>query len=293
MRGYYLSSEAAGLRVDVERDYALGPPDRWANFGADLSATALALQAGDKATLETTFHEGRPVWVISLSGGLAGPLSLDPDETALITIDQRTCLPTRFQALQDGVLKLEMTWKNMRIDEPLPDSAFTFAPPKGVKVFHSDDGFRRLPLARIASAEGYVTLVPGWLPSGYAQRWSAAAARSSTANGLTRGRRVVAIQYTRGFDALTVTTRRVRDPRSAAVNDPVEVEPHWGNLVSREVRLRSGAFAGVTARVVVAPRITIPHLYAVKDDVLLTVAGGATAKELIAVAESLQPYRPW
>ncbi len=38
--------------------------------------------------------------------------------------------------------------------------------------------------------------------------------------------------------------------------------------------------------------ITTPHLYAVKNDVLLTVARGATTKELIAIAESLRPYRP-
>ncbi len=292
VRDYYLSSEAPGLRTDVTKDAPLGPPDRWADFGVDLSATALALQAGGKATVNTTSYEGRPVWVISMSGGLAGPLSLDPHETALITIDQRTCLPTRFQAVQDGVVKLEMNWKNMRIDEPLPDSAFTFAPPKDVRVYHSDGGFRRLPLAGITSAKGYVTLVPGWLPSGYAQRWCAAAARSSTANGATKGRHVVAIKYTRGFDALTVTTRRVRDPRSAATNDPFEVEPNWGEIVSQDIKLTAGAFAGVTARVVVAPRITIPHLYAVKDDVLLTIAGGASAKELVAIAESLRPYRP-
>jgi hypothetical protein len=114
--------EASRLRVDVTKGLPLGPPDVWSIYsGADLSAaaaTALALQAGGKATLEATSLRGRPVWVISLSGGLAGPLSTDPDETALITIDRQTCLPTRFQAVQDGVLKLEMAWRNVRIDEP-------------------------------------------------------------------------------------------------------------------------------------------------------------------------------
>ena len=36
----------------------------------------------------------------------------------------------------------------------------------------------------------------------------------------------------------------------------------------------------------------IPHLYAVKDHAMLTVAGGVTADELVEIAESLQRYRP-
>jgi hypothetical protein len=109
---------------------------------------------------------------------------------------------------------------------------------------------------------------------------------------VTEGRDVVALQYVRGFDALTVTTRTVADPHAAATIDPIEPDTSWADLVRRDVRLTAGAFAGVTARVVVASYTTIPHLYAVKNGVLLTVAGGATAEELIAIAESLWPYPP-
>jgi hypothetical protein len=56
------------------------------------------------------------------------------------------------------------------------------------------------------------------------------------------------------------------------------------------VTLTGGAFSGATAYVVVAPGIMVPHLHAVKGNLMLTVVGAATAKELIAVAESLQPY---
>jgi hypothetical protein len=58
------------------------------------------------------------------------------------------------------------------------------------------------------------------------------------------------------------------------------------------VKLGAGAFGGVTARVVVGPRISAPHLYAVKDGMLLIVAGSASADELIRIAESLETYRP-
>jgi outer membrane lipoprotein-sorting protein len=278
-------------RVEVTTGYPLGPPDRWANEQFDISATARALQADGAATLETASYDGRPVWVVSGSKQAAAP-GLSDDETYSITIDQQTCLPTRVQMFAGGVLQLDYSLHNARIDEPLPDTAFSFAPPKGAKVVPNDARFRRVPLATIASTPGRVVLLPTWLPAGYVQRWTAVAARSTTANGVTEGRDVVALQYVRGFDALTVTTRTVADPHAAASIDPVEPDTSWADLVSRDVRLTAGVFAGVTARVVVASYTTIPHLYAVKDGVLLTVAGGATAEELIAIAESLHPYRP-
>ena len=62
------------------------------------------------------------------------------------------------------------------------------------------------------------------------------------------------------------------------------------DLVRTETRITSGAFAGTTAWIVVATQSSAPHLWAVKDGVLLTIAGGATAEELLAVADSLQVY---
>jgi hypothetical protein len=43
--------------------------------------------------------------------------------------------------------------------------------------------------------------------------------------------------------------------------------------------------------VVIAP-LTIPHLWAVKDGFLLTVGGDASAKQLLAVANSMETYAP-
>jgi hypothetical protein len=278
-------------RVEVTTGYPLGPPDRWANEQFDISATARALQAGGAATLESASYDGRPVWVVSGSKQAAAS-GLSDDETYSITIDQQTCLPTRVQMFSVGVLQLDYSLRDVRVDEPLPDTAFTFAAPKGATVVRKDGGFRRVPLHRIGPESRRVTLLPAWLPAGYVHRWTAVAARATTANGMMEGRDVVALQYVRGFDALTVTTRIVTYPRAAAKIDPVEPDTSWADLVHRDVRLTSGAFAGVVARVVVAPYITTPHLYAVKDDVLLTVSGSATAEELIAIVESLRSYRP-
>ena len=159
-----------------------------------------------------------------------------------------------------------------------------------MKITYSDAGFRRWSLARIAATPGYVVLLPTRLPAGYRLQWVAAAERSTTANEVTEGRDVTALQYVRGFDGLTVTTRTVSDPEQAARFDPVDWETSYAHLVTRDVTLTGGAFSGATAHVVVAPGIMVPHLYAVKGNVMLTVVGAATAKELLAVAESVQPY---
>ena len=62
------------------------------------------------------------------------------------------------------------------------------------------------------------------------------------------------------------------------------------DLTRTEAEITSGAFAGVPAHIAVATQSSAPHLWAVKDGVLLTIAGGATAEELLAVADSLQVY---
>ena len=131
--------------------------------------------------------------------------------------------------------------------------------------------------SQVAEAAGYDLSLPSWLPDGYDQTRCAFADRATLVTDVV-GRDVVAVQYARGFDTLTVTTRRVADPQEAVAFDPFEPEPYWSDVVGRDVGLTAGAFAGVMARVVVAPRTTVPHLYAVKDGILLTIAGRATAE---------------
>ena len=91
---------------------------------------------------------------------------LTEDETYSITIDQQTLFsPTRFQTLKDGVVELDYSWHNVRVDEPLPDTAFTFVRQRAPRSYARTAVFARLPLARIGSAASYVTLVPAWLPT--------------------------------------------------------------------------------------------------------------------------------
>ena len=278
----------------IERSgYPLGPPDRWAGLVTeyDFSAGARALEATGAARLRAAVYEGRPAWVItcSLASGPSRPNITAEWPLYELTVDRATAFPVCFRALQDGLVQAEIRYRSLRVDAPLPDRAFALEAPAGARVTRIHDGFRRMAVAEIARLPGYTTLVPASLPRGFSLTQAAVAPYAVTENRLVRGRKVVALQYARGFDSLTVTTRKVADPWLAAEYDPFEPEQSWARQVAWTAVISAGAFRGVTAHVVVAPVTTTPHLWAVKDGVLLTVAGSATAEELLAVAASLEP----
>jgi hypothetical protein len=278
----------------IERyGYPPGPPDRWAGLVTqfDFSAEGRALEAAGATRLRTTVYEDRPAWAITCSwdSGPSRPAIDDDGFHFEITIDKATAFPVCFKGFLNDALTFEVRYSNVRVDAPLPDGAFELKAPAGAPLRRIPDGFRRAPLARIARLPGFTTLVPASVPRGYRLTQAAAAPYAVTANRMVKGRKVVALQYARGFDSLTVTTRRVADAWSAARYDPLELDQDRVYQVAWPATIRAGAFRGVTAQVVVAPVTTTPHLWAVKDGVLLTIAGSATAEELLAVAASLEP----
>ena len=273
-------------KAEVTTGWPLGPPDSWVSMESGLQSVALALRSAGRTAVTTTLFRGRPAWVLTATGLLA---IRDKSERTAVTIDKQPPA-VRVQAWKDGVLQVEYTWRYVSRDAPVPEATFTKIPTEHMKITYSDAGFRRWSLARIAATPGYVVLLPTRLPAGYRLQRVAAAERSTTANEITEGRDVTALQYVRGFDGLTVTTRTVSDPEQAARFDPVEWETSYAELVTRDVTLTGGAFSGATARVVVAPGIMVPHLYAVKGKVMLTVVGAATAQELVSIADSLYRY---
>jgi hypothetical protein len=287
-----LSTYSPGQGLVERVGYPLGPPDRWAGLVTeyDFSAAARALEAAGATRLRTAVYGDRPAWAItcSMSSGPSRPAITDRGLLFEITIDKATAFPVCFKAFMDGTMQAEISYSSVRVDAPLPDQAFELKAPAGAPVRRVHDGFRRAPLARIARLPGYMTLVPARVPRGYRLTQTAAAPHAVTANRAVEGRRVVALQYARGFDSLTVTTRTLAH-RWAASYDPLEPDQSWAGVVAWPATIRAGAFRGVTAQVVVAPVTTTPHLWAVKDGVLLTIAGSATAEELLGVAASLEP----
>jgi len=286
-----LSTYSPGQGLVERIGYPPGPPDRWAGIiWADFVAAAHALQVSGAVPPKAAVYEGRPAWILtcSLFSGPSQP-TISSAPVFEITVDQATSFPVCFRMVQEGQLQAELRYSSLRLNAPLPDRAFELKVPAGARVTRIQRGFRRSAISQIAKFPGYTVLVPASVPRGFSLIQAAATPRAVTANRLVRGRKVVALQYARGFDSLTVTTRTVTDPSSTAKYDPFEPDQSWAALVAWPATISGGAFRGVTAQVVVAPETTTPHLWAVKDGVLLTVAGSASAEELLAVAASLGP----
>lgn len=286
-----------GHGLTVTRNVALGPPDAPANplTGCDLGASGRALQAAGAFTLEATVVDGRPAWTITCTreqvAGLPNAASSVDWPVYEVTVDKRTWLPVGFREVTAGVLTAEVRYLDVRVDAPLPPGAFTTGASAGQPVRRVDDGFRHVSLDEARATPAVTPLVPGFVPRGFRLAHAAVAPTALTANHLVRGRNVFELQYTRGFDALTVSTRTLADPYYRATEDPVDsYDPGWTGLVRTEETITSGAFAGATASIVVATTSSTPHLWAVKDGVLLTIAGGASEGELLRVADSLQGY---
>lgn len=53
------------------------------------------------------------------------------------------------------------------------------------------------------------------------------------------------------------------------------------------IRLERGALSGVEANLLIVP-LAIPHIWALTDELVVTVAGDLSREELVRVAESLE-----
>jgi hypothetical protein len=72
-------------------------------------------------------------------------------------------------------------------------------------------------------------------------------------------------------------------------DDPLATGEGFRDEPSR-VALGRGALAGVEAELLIVPR-NIPHLWALTDELVLTVAGDVGRADLLRVAESLERGR--
>ena len=283
------------------RDAPLGPPDRWPSplTGVDMGASLRALQAAGALELEKTEIDGRPAWTVTCTKATprvfpSGSNEDDDWPVYKVTVDAQTWLPVRFQELQAGILTAELRIRDMRVDEPLPAGTFVLRAPRGLRVTHADGGFRRVKFGDVArprwrhaarprlrperlQADGRGPRGPGAdrEPPGQEQ----ARLRAPVHARLRRARR------SRRAGSPTRTTRR---PRIPSIPDS-----NWSELVRTEAPITSGAFAGATASIVLATTSSTPHLWAVKDGVLLTIAGGAGARGAARRSRTrLQPYPP-
>jgi hypothetical protein len=310
-----------GKRVSLDAGELMGcapgPPDLWTDWPTggtyDFGGFLRALQTVAGGDVRVATYEGRRVWVVAASlPVLWGPSQSDGPSVVeqkspsidrlAVTVDEQTGLPLRTQGWFRGVLFSESRLEDVRVGITLPKGAFTLSFPSGAGVYRRDMGFRQVSLGGVAARVGYTLLVSTDVPPGYKLSQVAAAPRDGSWKWgeAPRGANVVSLRYQRGFDALIVTTRRAERPQRYSHDDAFGYDvggaaSHGFNATGSGrgpavVRLTSGAFAGVRAWVVTGP-LVMPHLWAMKHGVLLTIAGGATADELVTMAESMDDYR--
>jgi len=279
---------------------APGPPDHGPadyflqrDFGAVVRAL---LAASDPQVTETTY-EGRAAWKLDIA---ATPNAIVPELSGdhfEITVDKETGFPLRVVETKGGKFLDEIRIEDMEIDSKLTASDFTIRFPPGAKVDRTDNGFRRVRLDQVAGVVGYAPLMPGDVPRGY-ELTEIAVAKKGYPTGAEGGNpwsmNVVSLAYRRGLDRFIVTTRLSRVP---VPGEPERtLEELWGDPLAtgegyrdkpERVRLAGGALAGVEAELLIVPRNT-PHIWALTDKLVVTIAGDLSRAELIAVAESLE-----
>jgi hypothetical protein len=264
---------------------APGPPDEgpptWVlpeQYGAFVRA---ALGETSSSVQETTY-DGRPAWLLDVE---TKPNAIVPElsgDHLAITVDRTSGMPLRLVESKRGAVLRVLRVEHLALDPALPASTFELAFPRGAEVMRSDDGFRRVPLDRVASAVGYAPLVPKNIPAGY--RLAEVAVAKDTAPTGKEGsnppsRMVVSLSYRRGVDQFLVTTRLRGDGRW---EDPLASREGYVDTPTR-LHLTSG----LTAQLVVSAQ-TIPHIWALTDALVVTVGGDLTRSELIRVAGSLR-----
>jgi hypothetical protein len=260
-----------------------GPSD-WI-LERDLGSVVRALLAAEDPPVVETEYRGRAAWRLSVPV----PTNLIyPDADHFdVTVDQETGIPVRVVATLDGEYKRELRVEDLVVDRALARDQFDIEFPPRAEVLRTDEGFRRVELSRASDIVGYDPLVPENVPDGYelAEVAVATSAGPTGAEGANPpSRNVVSLSYRRGFAEFVVTTR-LRGPDPSRWTDPLATGEGFRDEPER-VTLGAGALAGVEADLLIAPR-NVPHVWAMTDELVVTVAGDLTREELLEVAESL------
>lgn len=273
------------------RGLASGPPDQTSSITVldrALGSVVRALAASRGGDVRETTYEGREAWLLETD--LPVPEKDEefwPDHLEVV-VDQETGFPLRAIASNNGETIYESRLEDLEIGGALSQDAFILEFPPGVEVFRSDAGFRRVSLDEARSIVGYDPLVPRSVPEGY-ELSEVAVAKRAGATGAIDGNpatiKAVSLSYRRGLDHFVVTTRLVGSSVSAW-SDPFATGEGLVRA-GEQMRFSSGALAGRDGELVIDPLVE-PHVWALNEDLVLTVSGDLTRDELLQVAESLE-----
>ncbi len=292
----------------------LGPPDAQleTSFYATVMDEANALSLLAHGTVKETTYGGRPALVVA-ADVTPGPVVVrqkrdgykverDYDRFEM-TVDKATWFPVRYTMSLHGKVDLDVRLTDIRLGAPVDSAQFKPAFPRDVVVTPLDEGFRRVGLGEAAHTFSYRPLAPASLPGRFSYSLAAVAPKAvfelwvgyapiPSNRRLIVTHDVTAFEYRAGFLSFTVTTRREKGTHDPLLADPFEPgqDSGLGSAGVRTVVLHHGALAGATARLAM-PVNGVPHLWAFHDGLMVTIGGDLTARQLLAVAESLEPLR--
>jgi hypothetical protein len=302
--------EQALLTVGVP----LGPPDlegfasSWMSTEG-LSVSALSVLA--RGTVSATTYDRRPALVVA-ADVTPGPVVASEDGETLmfygefdriaITVDEATWFPVRYTTTLHGEVVRDTRLTHVKLGVPVKDKAFSAAFPPGASVEKDDEGFRRVTLREATHAFDYKPLAPSLPPRGFRFFRAAIAAKSRffvmTGAGDVEhefwrtSRDITAVRYQSGFLTFTVTTRSAQGMHDPLLADPFARDPAQvaASAAVQTATLRAGALRGVQAKIAM-PALGVPHLWAFHGGLMITIAGDLSERQLLKIAESLEPLR--
>jgi hypothetical protein len=270
------------------RGLAGGPPDTYVDsaFQRELGSVVRALLEMGDPRVETAEHAGRQVWSLATrvrQDRLAGA-GYSPDHLE-VKVDVQTGIPLYARWTVDGKLRRELRITTVVLNPEVSRTRLAVDVPDGVTLSKSDQGFERVELDEVEGVVGYAPLVPSWLPEGYelADVTIARQGGPTGSEGMNpQAPDVVSLLYRRGFDRIVLTTR-VAIPGDWS--DPLATGEGFVDR-PEQLLLERGALSGVEANLLIVP-LAIPHIWALTDELVVTVAGDLDREQLLRVAESL------
>lgn len=250
-----------------------------------------ALADGDPTVaVESTVFDGRPAWSVVLPqterfNYLAGMSFI---------VDQRTGFLVHWEAPADedtARMSFLSTLSDLRVDEPLPDDAFSTAAPEGAKVTVEKNDYY-CTLAQVQSRVGFRPFVPSRVPKGFALADVATDPRSAGEllgwqgpdPGSHDRHTEQFLRYRRGIDAFTVHAVSIVGVSKQEEADNwvgIEANPAYESAV-----LEGGAFHGRAAWTWFDQNGA--NLLVEGEDFVAMISGSLTRQELYEVAASLE-----
>lgn len=271
------------------RGLAPGPPDAepasWL-LPDELGAYVRALLAAGDPSVQNVAYQGRPAWHVDVDTVPNAIVPAFSGDRLEITVDRETGIPVRVVETKAGTVLHELRIERLVVDAPLPADTFRPAFPAGAEVMRSEGGFRRVPLDAVAGLVGYAPILPSAAPDGFGLSEVAVApeaGRTGTEADNPPSRKVVSLAYRRVLDRFVVTTRLAG---SAAWSDPLASGKGYVDH-PEQVTIATGMLRGADAQVVLSPH-GVPHLWAVTNGLVVTIAGDLSRAELVSVAGSLR-----